>query len=60
MVMAQQEIELEEHSRTSNCEQCGAATTFERGSEAEPHEGEVCHCGMWLCVDCVDEHPHRN
>ena len=38
-----------------NCEWCGNKTMFERISEAEPPEGEVCGiCERWICSDCVD------
>jgi len=47
----------DEYSRTSNCEQCGTPTSFERTDpKTQPHEGEVCErCGMWVCVDCAHE-----
>ena len=46
-----------EQSRTSNCEQFGALTSFERiNAETQPREGEVCEqCGMWVCPDCSHE-----
>ena len=36
------------------CTFCTALTSFERMSENEPREGEICSvCGLWVCHDCV-------
>lgn len=43
-------------TRTSNCEECHAPTSFERTDKAQPPEGEVCEqCGAWVCPNC--SHP---
>ena len=35
------------------CSRCGKPTSFERKSDADPHEGSVCdRCDR--CVDCID------
>jgi len=46
----------QDESRTAHCEVCNAPTSFERTSEKQPREGEVCEtCGTWVCVDCKRE-----
>lgn len=37
------------------CEHCAKETSFERNSEEEPAEGNVCSvCGDWICDNCTD------
>ena len=40
---------------TKKCSLCGSPTSWERESEEQPPEGEVCDvCSGWVCPDCVD------
>jgi len=37
------------------CKICGSDTSFERETEDQPPEGDVCsRCGRWVCVSCTD------
>lgn len=47
-----------EETRTTNCQECGTPTSFERRDLSQPPEGEVCdQCGEWICPNCSPHCP---